>query len=56
MGLLTQGRPLNWEETQKHAEHVRKHGIMQFINLYKKLKDRQDGSLKWGDEVGIGCV
>ncbi|KAI1290171.1 Glutamate--cysteine ligase catalytic subunit [Halotydeus destructor] len=51
MGLLSQGRPLNWEETKKYAEHVRRHGIVQFINLYKKNKDREDGSLKWGDEV-----
>ena len=51
MGLLTQGKPLDWEETKKHAEHVRLHGIRQFINLYKRLKDRQDPCLKWGDEV-----
>lgn len=53
MGLLTQGKPLNWEETKKHAEHVRIHGIQQFINLYKRLKDRQDPCLKWGDEVSV---
>lgn len=53
MGLLTQGQPLNWEETKKHAEHVRIHGIQQFIHLYQRLKDRKDECLKWGDEVGI---
>lgn len=51
MGLLTQGEPLEWEETKKYAEHVRLHGIFQFINLYKKLKDHKDECLKWGDEV-----
>lgn len=51
MGLLSQGQPLAWSETKTHAEHVRKHGIVQFINLYKKLKNRQGGSLTWGDEV-----
>lgn len=51
MGLLSLGKPLSWEETQQHGEHVREHGIKQFINLYHKLKDRQDECLKWGDEV-----
>ncbi|OQV17458.1 Glutamate--cysteine ligase catalytic subunit [Hypsibius exemplaris] len=51
MGLLTEGSPLSWEETKKHADHVRKHGILQFINLYNKLKDRKHDQLKWGDEI-----
>jgi hypothetical protein len=51
MGLMSQGEPLSWEETKKHAEHVRKHGVEQFINIYHQLKDRQDNCLKWGDEV-----
>nr|AAV48595.2 gamma-glutamylcysteine synthetase [Laeonereis acuta] len=51
MGLLSEGSPLSWEETKKYADHVRKHGIIQFINLYKKLKDRSNGCLRWGDEV-----
>uniref|UniRef100_A0A9J7YYI9 Glutamate--cysteine ligase n=2 Tax=Cyprinus carpio TaxID=7962 RepID=A0A9J7YYI9_CYPCA len=51
MGLLSQGSPLNWEETKKHADHVRKHGILQFLNIYNKVKDRQKDVLKWGDEV-----
>ncbi|XP_043254726.1 glutamate--cysteine ligase catalytic subunit [Colletes gigas] len=51
MGLLSEGNPLSWEETKNLAEHVRKHGIIQFINLYKRLRDRQGDILKWGDEV-----
>ncbi|XP_006825030.1 glutamate--cysteine ligase catalytic subunit-like, partial [Saccoglossus kowalevskii] len=51
MGLLTEGSPLSWEETKKYADHVRKHGINQFLNIYKKLKDRTGDTLKWGDEV-----
>ena len=51
MGLLTEGTALTWEDTQKHADHVREHGIQQFINLYARLKDRQGDVLKWGDEV-----
>ncbi|CAG9771333.1 unnamed protein product [Ceutorhynchus assimilis] len=51
MGLLTEGTPLTWEETKKLAEHVREHGIIQFINLYKRLKERKGDVLKWGDEI-----
>ncbi len=51
MGLLSEGSPLSWEETKKWADHVRKHGIIQFINQYKRLKDRSKDVLRWGDEV-----
>jgi glutamate--cysteine ligase catalytic subunit len=51
MGLLTEGTPLTWEETKKYANYVREHGIKQFINQYRKLKDRSKDSLLWGDEV-----
>ena len=53
MGLLSEGSPLSWEETKKHADHVRKHGIIQFINQYYKLKDRKGDCLRWGDEVNL---
>jgi len=51
MGLLSVGHPLTWDETQKQAEYVRQHGIIQFVNTYHKLKERQDKFLRWGDEV-----
>nr|XP_033792537.1 glutamate--cysteine ligase catalytic subunit isoform X2 [Geotrypetes seraphini] len=51
MGLLSLGSPLSWEETKKYADHVRKHGIAQFLNIYHKVKERQKDVLKWGDEV-----
>ncbi|KZS07939.1 Glutamate--cysteine ligase catalytic subunit [Daphnia magna] len=51
MGLLSEGSPLSWPETKKLADHVREHGITQFINLYNLLKDRQGDVLKWGDEI-----
>lgn len=51
MGLLSEGSPLDWTETKAYADHVRKHGIKQFINLYHKLQDRTKDVLYWGDEV-----
>lgn len=51
MGLLSEGRPLTWEQTKQHCEYVREHGVRQFIEIYQSLKDRQNDCLKWGDEV-----
>ncbi|PNJ23756.1 GCLC isoform 3 [Pongo abelii] len=51
MGLLSQGSPLSWEETKRHADHVRRHGILQFLHIYHAVKDRHKDVLKWGDEV-----
>ena len=51
MGLLVVGEPLSWHETKALADHVRKHGLIQLINIYDKMKDRCCDSLKWGDEI-----
>ncbi|XP_052763772.1 glutamate--cysteine ligase catalytic subunit-like [Mya arenaria] len=51
MGLLTEGSPLSWKDTKSHADHVRKHGIIQFINEFKRLRNRTKDVLYWGDEV-----
>ncbi|KRZ54088.1 Glutamate--cysteine ligase [Trichinella nativa] len=51
MGLLAAGEPLEWSELKKYVEQVKLHGIKQFINLYKRLKDRQGDCLRWGDEI-----
>ena len=53
MGLLAMGSPLSWDETKKHADYVRKHGIIQFLHIYHRLKNRQNDILKWGDEVSL---
>ncbi|XP_061485475.1 glutamate--cysteine ligase catalytic subunit-like [Rhineura floridana] len=51
MGLLSQGSPMSWEKTKQHAEHVRKHGILQFLYIYQAVRERHKDVLKWGDEV-----
>ena len=56
MGLLTQGRPLSWEETAKYTQFIREHGIEQFLQLYRNVKDRRNDCLKWGDEVRHASV
>ncbi|XP_023932288.1 glutamate--cysteine ligase catalytic subunit-like [Lingula anatina] len=56
MGLLSEGTPLSWEETKAKADHVREHGITQFINLWKRHKDVKKDCLLWGDEVEYTLV
>lgn len=51
MGVLIDGALLEWEETKKLSNHVRQHGIEQFINLYRRWKYRDGDVFKWGDEV-----
>ncbi|KAH7925518.1 GCS-domain-containing protein [Leucogyrophana mollusca] len=51
MGLLYLGTPLTWEEAKKYADHVRYHGITQFLHTWDRVKDRYGDELLWGDEV-----
>ena len=51
MGLLSQGTPLDWPDARPLADHVRKHGIIQLINIFERMRSRQHDSLMWGDEV-----
>ncbi|MFH4976819.1 hypothetical protein AB6A40_003528 [Gnathostoma spinigerum] len=56
MGLLTQGHPLSWEETVPYVDYIKKHGIIQFIELYHRLKNREGDQLRWGDEIEYTVV
>jgi len=54
MGFLEQGTPLEWQDTPEyHAilDYVLKHGILQFLEVYDKVKDRKNDILLWGDEL-----
>ena len=51
MGLLALGTPLNWEQTKPLADHIRSHGITQFLNTWDRWKDVSGKGLLWGDEV-----
>ncbi|CAG2106922.1 unnamed protein product [Medioppia subpectinata] len=56
MGLLPAGEQLNFQDSQRHAEHIRRQGIKQFINIYNRNKDRIDRCFKWGDEMEYTIV
>lgn len=54
MGFLEAGTPMRWEDTKKYheiLEYVIEHGIIQFLNVYEKVKDRKNDVLLWGDEL-----
>ncbi|CCG84718.1 protein of unknown function [Taphrina deformans PYCC 5710] len=51
MGLLSLGTPLPWHEVKKHTDHVREHGIYQFLSIWKRNKDKARDELLWGDEI-----
>lgn len=53
MGLLTrhENDPLDYESSKKYIDYVKKHGVIQFINVYNQTKNRKDEKFKWGDEV-----
>ncbi|SRR6266545_1670851 len=51
MGFLASGTPLEWEEAKHWADHIRDHGMTQFIHVWQRLKDRTGDELLWGDEV-----
>lgn len=51
MGLLSLGTPLPWPEAKPLADHIRAHGITQFLSLWAKIKDRRGDKLLWGDEI-----
>ncbi|KAF8125709.1 glutamate-cysteine ligase-domain-containing protein [Boletus edulis] len=51
MGLLCLGTPLTWDEASKYADHVRKHGITQFLHIWDRANDRHGDDFLWGDEI-----
>ncbi|KAI8926839.1 glutamate-cysteine ligase-domain-containing protein [Entophlyctis helioformis] len=51
MGLLSLGTPMDWDEVRPYADHVRAHGIAQFLSIWHRIKARRKDHLLWGDEV-----
>lgn len=51
MGLLDAGTPMPWEEARQHAQHVRRNGIEQFINIYRLYEHETGTPMMWGDEI-----
>lgn len=56
MGFLEVGTPLSFEDAVEYLDYVRLHGVLQFIEIYKRVKDRKNDILLWGDEVEFHLV
>eukprot|EP00331_Platyophrya_macrostoma_P009164 CAMPEP_0176425816 /NCGR_PEP_ID=MMETSP0127-20121128/11595_1 /TAXON_ID=938130 /ORGANISM="Platyophrya macrostoma, Strain WH" /LENGTH=636 /DNA_ID=CAMNT_0017807011 /DNA_START=33 /DNA_END=1943 /DNA_ORIENTATION=+ len=57
MGYLKDvGNTLSYHESKKHIEGVKKDGIIQFLNLFKKFKNNEATGLLWGDELEYHLV
>jgi hypothetical protein len=55
MGIQKQGkRPLvGWKNVAQCKDYVVEHGTIQFINAWRKWRDKDGDEFLWGDEVGI---
>ena len=52
MGFLADcGQTLDYFESQPLIKYIKKHGIIQFLLLYKKFKDSCQSQVFWGDEI-----
>ena len=58
MGFLGLGDPYEWEDSREDGiiQYIREHGVEQFVNMWKKVKDINNDSLKWGDEIEYGIL
>eukprot|EP00037_Helgoeca_nana_P001738 m.29153 g.29153 ORF g.29153 m.29153 type:complete len:756 (-) comp12085_c0_seq1:341-2608(-) len=56
MGVLTVATPVKWEESIKHLPYVREHGVLQFMENYKKCEDFSRDGLLYGDELEYGIL
>jgi len=56
MGLLKVGSPLSWKDTLPHSRYVREHGVRQFLNTYRRVKDIENDRLFYGDEIEYSLV
>eukprot|EP00039_Didymoeca_costata_P005681 m.83594 g.83594 ORF g.83594 m.83594 type:complete len:731 (-) comp12929_c0_seq3:713-2905(-) len=54
MGLLTEAKPLSWEEAAAHMKYVRDHGVDQFVNTLRYAENISGDKLFYGDEIEYG--
>lgn len=51
MGPLKAGTPLTWAENKEHMHYIRRHGVLQFLNTFHRLKELEGDRLFYGDEI-----
>eukprot|EP01127_Copromyxa_protea_P000678 TRINITY_DN10581_c0_g1_i1.p1 TRINITY_DN10581_c0_g1~~TRINITY_DN10581_c0_g1_i1.p1 ORF type:complete len:614 (-),score=139.19 TRINITY_DN10581_c0_g1_i1:23-1864(-) len=56
MGFLGEGNTLTWEEVEKIVPYIKEHGVLQFIEIWKKMQEDPTRPHLWGDEVEFTVV
>ena len=52
MGYLkNKGRTLNWHESKKYVDYIKRGGIRQFFNVYNNIPGNRQCLFRYGDEV-----
>ena len=51
MGFLGDGNTLTWNEVESVLEYIKEHGIIQFLEIMKRMGNDGERSHLWGDEV-----
>jgi len=51
MGVLTDCHPLPWTDSLELVEYIKKHGVLQFLNILRASKKKQYPEFLWEDEV-----
>ncbi|CAE7524816.1 GCLC [Symbiodinium sp. CCMP2456] len=51
MGLLKVGKPLHWNDSLEHCHYIRRHGVLQFMANYRRLRHLANDRLFYGDEI-----
>jgi len=51
MGILSNGRPLNWSEIVSVRSILKNHALNDLILILNKHRERTNDDFLWGDEV-----
>ncbi|CAM2724594.1 unnamed protein product [Rotaria socialis] len=56
MGILSNGRPLNWSEIQSVKTILKNHALNDLILILNKHKKRHNDEFLWGDEIEYSLI
>jgi glutamate--cysteine ligase catalytic subunit len=56
MGVLSVGRPLNWNEIVPVLSILKNHALKDLINILLKHRQRRNDPFLWGDEVSYDLI
>ena len=51
MGLISEGRPLTWQEIAEVRSQLKSHALNDLIRILREHRHRHSDPFLWGDEV-----